>query len=837
MNNQLNLNLIRLFFVLSFVFSTSTYAQEFLQHRTHFSIKDWKFHKGEIHAADDAGEATGEEWTAVTVPHTWNAEDVFTDGSSYYQGVGWYRTSFSIEQTEKNSRFFLRFEGVSMVADVFLNGTYIGTHKGGYSAFIFEITDLVNNKRPNYLSVKVNNATQVDVAPSATTLYPLFGGIYRPVTVFSTADTNISPLDYASSGVYISPETVSKEKASIQVKTFLDNSPANIIKTSSDELKPPKGYSGTGLLGQYYNNPNFKGEPVLERVDEEVYFNYGGNSPDDSLPVDGFSITWTGSFTPETSGNYKFFLESDDGSRLYLNGKKILDLWGVHAAYEKSTVVALKAGEEVDLKIEYNELAGPGSIKFGYLILKSQDQRSKGQLVTEVLDHNNNIVVSEADNFNLKYDEKETLEQKLTISNPHLWNGKKDPYLYTLRITLEDENGKTLDQIEQPLGLRYFEVDRDKGLLLNGESYPLYGVSRHQEWEGYGPALTEEQHRTDFDLMQELGVSSIRFAHYQQADIMYELSNENGMVVWAEIPNTPKYRNTPEYLENCKQQLTELIKQNYNHPSIFFWGMYNEIDIPEADLQVLHDTAKSLDTNRLTTQADFVQPRERHGITDVVAWNWYFGWYYDTFDKYPDWYDNLHEEYPDLKAGLSEYGASASINHQQFNPERPDPVNGRFYPEQYQTLYHEEVWQAIHDRDDIWCKYIWNMFDFSWTTAIRGDKPYRNYKGLITHDRKDKKDAFYLYKANWSSEPTIYIKNSKLKTWNTKNVQVEVYTNLDEVDLIVNGKLLKTQKMNSEIHKITFDNIELRPGDNRIDVIGRKGDLIYTHGCEWEYVE
>lgn len=825
---------IILLFISFFVF-VNLNAQEFLAHRDSFKIENWKFHKGEIHAADAAEEASGDEWLPITVPHTWNAEDVFTEGSSYYQGVGWYRSTFTIEQTEKQSRFFIRFEGVSMVADVFLNGSYIGSHKGGYSAFIFEITDILKNGRPNYLAVKVDNSTRVDVAPSATTLYPLFGGIYRPVTIFSTNDVNISPLDYASSGIYISPKNVSEEKATIEVKTLLNNAPANIVKTLSDELMPPKGYEGRGLLGEYYDNPDFKGKPKFTRVDKEVYFDYGNKAADQGLPSDGFSIIWTGRFKPKKSGTYQFFLESDDGSRLFIKDNQVIDLWGVHAAYEKTYKTNLDAGEEVNLKIEYNELAGPGSVKFGYLLLKPDNLINKGKLVTEILDHNKVVITSDIESFALKSNEEATLNQNISISNPHLWQGKSDPYLYTLRSTLKDKNDNIIDQIEQPLGLRYFEVDRDRGLILNGKPYALYGVSRHQEWEGYGPALTEEQHRKDFDLMKELGVTSIRFAHYQQADIMYSLSDQNGMVVWAEIPNTPKYRKTPEYLANCKLQLTELIKQNYNHPSIFFWGLYNEIDIPAEDVQVLHDTAKELDPNRLTTQADFVQPRERHNITDVVAWNWYFGWYYDTFDKYSDWYDNLHGKYPNLKGGLSEYGASASINHQQLNPERPDPVSGRFYPEQYQTLYHEEVWKGIQNRDDIWCKYIWNMFDFSWTTAIRGDKPYRNYKGLMTHDRKRKKDAFYFYKANWSDEPVIYIKNKRHTERKDDNTSIEVYTNLDEVELFVNGKSISNKTMDSEIHKITWDNIQLNEGSNRIDVVGKKGDLMYTDSCEWNY--
>jgi beta-galactosidase len=193
------------------------------------------------------------------------------------------------------------------------------------------------------------------------------------------------------------------------------------------------------------------------------------------------------------------------------------------------------------------------------------------------------------------------------------------------------------------------------------------------------------------EMIREIGANAIRFAHYQQADIMYRQCDEYGLVAWAEIPNTPAYRgNIPEYLQNCRQQLTELVKQNYNHPSILFWGLYNEINIPAADVKVLHETVKQIDPYRLTTQADFAQPEERHTITDVTAWNWYYGWYYGNFGDYSPWYDKLHREHPDIKAGLSEYGAEACITQQLENPERPDPT-GRFFPEQYQSLYHEKV--------------------------------------------------------------------------------------------------------------------------------------------------
>jgi beta-galactosidase len=335
----------------------------------------------------------------------------------------------------------------------------------------------------------------------------------------------------------------------------------------------------------------------------------------------------------------------------------------------------------------------------------------------------------------------------------------------------------------------------------------------------------------------ELGATGVRLAHYQQADKMYSLCDENGLVVWAEIPNTPIYRGTPDYLENCKEQLTELIKQNINHPSILFWGLYNEIDIPAQDLKVLHDTAKRLDPHRLTTQADNSQPGERHTVTDIAAWNWYYGWYYGEFGDYGPWFDRLHRDHPSLISGLSEYGAGGCVSQQQEDPVRPDANNGRFFPEQYQRLYHEKVWSEIKDRKDIWCKFIWNLADFSWTTVHRGDRDFINHKGLITHDRKIKKDAFYFYKANWSQEPVLYLL-SRRNTERAKNpVSVEVYTNLDEVTLFVNGNLVSKKKMESDIHKIRWDQIPLVPGRNRIDVIGNRKDKTYTDSCEWTLIQ
>jgi beta-galactosidase len=422
---------------------------------------------------------------------------------------------------------------------------------------------------------------------------------------------------------------------------------------------------------------------------------------------------------------------------------------------------------------------------------------------------------------------------KIHIDNPHLWNARKDPYLYKLNVCVEDPQGTKIDEIDQSMGLRFFEVDRNKGLILNGQPYSLYGVCRHQEWQGFGSALTDKQHEKDIELILELGAHGVRLAHYQQAEKIYSLCDEKGLVVWAEIPNTPAYRaENPAYLQNCGEQLTELIKQNYNHPSIFFWGMYNEISISADDVKTLHQTAKQLDPYRLTTQADFNQVMSRHMVTDVVAWNWYFGWYSDKIDKYKTWYDNLRSKYPNIKGGLSEYGAEGCISQQQEDPCKPNPY-GRFFPEQYQSLYHEEVWRNIKDRDDIWCKFVWNMFDFSWTFAKRGDRDFINHKGLVTHDREIKKDAFYFYKANWSDEPVLYILSRRNVHRTQNNVLVAVYTNLDEIELRVNSKLISKKKMDSDIHKITWENIVLEPGQNQINATGYKGSEKFIDSCEW----
>jgi hypothetical protein len=830
---KMRLHLYIVVLVGSLLGAVSVSSQSFLKHRNHFLLENWKFHKGDIHSAEGQRMGSLDGWQEVTVPHTWNAKDVLTEGDRYYQGVGWYRTSFTIPRDRHPARTFIRFEGVSLTADVFLNGEYLGRHKGGHSSFCFEITPDVAYGEENVLSVKVDNTMQPDVAPSGVYLYPLFGGIYRPVTVFHTADLCVSPLDYASSGVTVRPLRVSEADAEIEVETLVSNRRYTPLQTASPELLPPPGKNGRGLFGEYYDNETFLGTPKHTRIDEEVSFNFGRGGAFADMPADHFSVRWTGRLIPTVSGLYRFVVKSDDGSRLYLDGRLVIDHWGGHAVTERSCEVRVEAGKEIHIVIEYYESGGDASMMFGWKPLDDSTRTAEGMLKTSFIDRERKAVAEDRQRIVMENNAGRSTVQHFRIDRPHLWNGRADPYLYSVNVRLEDAQGNVLDEVDQPCGLRSYRVDKDSGLILNGRAYPLHGVSRHQEWEGLGPALSDKQHERDVDLILELGATGVRLAHYQQADKMYSLCDEHGLMVWAEIPNTPVYRGHPDYLQNCREQLTELIRQNINHPAILFWGLYNEIDIPVADLKSLHDTAKRLDPHRLTTQADNTQVGEKHFVTDVAAWNWYFGWYYGQFGEYAPWFDRLHRDHPLLIAGLSEYGAGGCISQQQENPARPDANIGRFFPEQYQRLYHEKVWSEIKHRKDVWCKFVWNLADFSWTTVRRGDRDFINHKGLITHDRKVKKDAFYFYKANWSDEPVLYLLSRRNVDRTKSPVPVEVYTNLDAVELYINGMFVSRKKMESDIHKVSWDKVPLIPGRNRIDVVAHQGDKTYTDACQW----
>ncbi|MBQ2847492.1 MAG: glycoside hydrolase family 2 protein [Clostridia bacterium] len=388
------------------------------------------------------------------------------------------------------------------------------------------------------------------------------------------------------------------------------------------------------------------------------------------------------------------------------------------------------------------------------------------------------------------------------IKNVNLWNGRKNPYLYTAEVKLvagED----VLDNVSARFGCRTFKIDPEKGFILNGESYPLRGVSRHQDRWGIGNALLPEHHEEDIELICEVGATTIRLAHYQHDQYFYDLCDEKGLVIWAEIPYISKHM--PGGRENTISQMKELITQNYNHPSIVVWGLSNEISMAGSDddllenHRILNDLCHEMDKTRLTTIAvvsmcsmddPYIQ------IPDVVSHNHYFGWYGGDTSMNGPWFDNFHAKFPNIPVGMSEYGCEALDWHTS------NPVQGD-YTEEYQAYYHEELIKQLFTRPYIWATHVWNMFDFGADARSEGGENGQNHKGLVTFDRKYKKDSFYAYKAWLSDDPFVHICGKRYIDRVEEVTKVTVYSNQPEVELFVNGESLG-KKMSAE-HFFYFD--------------------------------
>ena len=388
------------------------------------------------------------------------------------------------------------------------------------------------------------------------------------------------------------------------------------------------------------------------------------------------------------------------------------------------------------------------------------------------------------------------------IRNVHRWHGRKDPYLYSAEVCLV-ENGTVLDNVSTRFGCRSFEIHPENGFILNGEEYPLRGVSRHQDRWGRGNALLPEHHDEDMDLICEVGATTIRLAHYQHDQYFYDLCDERGMVIWAEIPYIS--RHMPTGRDNTISQMKELITQNYNHPSIVVWGLSNEISMQGSseDLldnhKVLNDLVHDMDKTRLTTMAivsmcpvddPYIQ------IPETVSWNHYFGWYGGDTSMNGPWFDDFHAKYPNLPVGCSEYGCEA-LNWHTSEPKQGD------YTEEYQAYYHEELIKQLFTRKYLWATHVWNMFDFGADSRNEGGENGQNHKGLVTFDRKYKKDSFYAYKAWLSDDPFVHICGKRYVDRVEDTTKVTVYSNLPEVELFANGVSLG--KIKAENHFFYFD--------------------------------
>lgn len=394
-------------------------------------------------------------------------------------------------------------------------------------------------------------------------------------------------------------------------------------------------------------------------------------------------------------------------------------------------------------------------------------------------------------------------EVDFIIDNPHLWNGVADPYLYNAVAELIVD-GEVVDRVESRFGIRSFKVDPQKGFILNGKPYPLRGVSRHQDRPGIGNALLPEHHREDIELICEMGANTIRLAHYQHAQYFYDLCDEKGLVVWAEIPYISSH--LEKGVENTKTQMTELIAQNYNHPCIVTWGLSNEITMSGASPAVvenhkmLNDLVHSMDKTRPTTEAVVTMcsmDNEYVHISDIVSYNHYFGWYGGNVNMYGPWFDKFHEKYPDKAIGISEYGCEA------LNWHATDIAQGD-YTEEYQAYYHEELIKQIAVRPYLWATHVWNMFDFAADARAEGGENGMNHKGLVTFDRKYKKDSFYAYQAWLSDKPMLHICSKRYIDRVEDKVKIKVYSNQDEVELFANGESVGVQKK-GEFPFFTFE--------------------------------
>lgn len=532
---------------------------------------------------------------------------------------------------------------------------------------------------------------------------------------------------------------------------------------------------------------------------------------------------------PEGACVYLELNGANSSAEVYLNGKKLAVHHGGYSTFRVNLTADLQAENVLSVAVDNspNDSVYPQMADFTFYGGLYRDVNligvkkehfdldyhgSSGLMVTPVVEGKTANVTAQAflteagaqytvqfilqDNGTVIQEKTVSAEDAKTafvIENAHLWNGVFDPHLYMLEARLLCGD-TVLDSVSARFGCRSFQIDPEKGFILNGKSYPLRGVSRHQDRPEIGNALLYEHHLEDINLICEMGANTVRLAHYQHAQAFYDLCDERGLVVWAEIPYISKQ--LPNGRDNTLSQMTELICQNYNHPCIAVWGLSNEITMGGAsDAQLienheaLNQLAHTLDPTRPTVMAvvSMCPPDEKYiQIPDVVSYNHYFGWYGGSTDMNGPWFDRFHAKYPDIAIGLSEYGCEALDWHTS-TPEQGD------YTEEYQAYYHEELIKQIIDRPYLWATHVWNMFDFAADARAEGGENGMNHKGLITFDRTYKKDAFYAYKAWLSDEPFVHICGKRYTERTEDETKVTVYSNCDMVELFANGECVGIQ--------------------------------------------
>ena len=695
--------------------------------------------------------ASTDDWEKVTVPHTWNALDVLagkpevrtelqsaseakaeaearkvakqqsesfvtkegyyetrqvtqfgekdpTTKEGYYRGACWYSRALDIPADWKGKRrVFVRVGAASLVAKTFINKIALGEHRGGFTAFCYELTDYLNYGGRNELRIQVDNSAREDLPPLSAD-FNFFGGIYRPVELIVTDEVCVSPLDYASPGVYVTTASLDNKQAKVEVLTILSS----------------------------HNKPEEKG----------------------------------------------------------------------------------KTGPTVQVTVQ-----------------------------TEIKDAAGAVVAKDSTVEELQAETSRSVSCTLAIAEPHRWNGRKDPYLYA--VTVSVLNGeKLVDQVTQPLGLRTVAITEEQGFVLNGQAYPVHGVCRHQDLRGKGWAVSAEDEKTDAGLILEMGVTAVRNAHYPQSENWHQIADQTGLLLWDEVSNVNSTRSTRAYWLNSEEQLLEMIYQLYNHPSIAWWGMYNELfnqATPPCNDEIAHlqSLTKGIDSGRIVVAATCKPSNSISEVTDHVGLNTYPGWYSSQNEVDMAGAVNRFAKTFGKRIALSEYGAGANIaHHTEGTPTHPGSTTGPFHPEEWQAYVHERDLAQINASQHLWGSFVWNMFDFSVSERDEGNTPSLNDKGLVTHDRKVKKDAFFIYKADWNSEPMVYIASRRATQRTVPTTEVKVYSNCPQVELSVNGTSCGTVKPD-ETHIARWPSVKLAPGKNTIHATATIDGKPLVDSCEW----
>lgn len=679
--------------------------------------EEWRFSlkpQTEISVTDD--------WTTVNIPHTWNAQDAQNNTehlsgwqgknkTTYYRGTGWYAKRFMVPEEWKGRRIFVRFEAASIVATIYINGQILGDHKGAFTAFCFELTDEIEWGKENELRVEVDNRWRADVPPISGG-FGMFGGLYRPVKLIVTAPLCITPLHYASSGVYVDTRKLTSDTAEIDVRSVL----------------------------QY-------GKYSYSKLDPRV---------------------------PETDATVE-------------------------------TVVKNAEGREVTRQIQ---------------------------------------------KFHLYSGTNTICKTSLVLSDPIRWNGRKNPYLYTAEVKVR-EKGILVDSLSQTFGLRTVGITQENGFELNGVPYPVYGVSRHQDMKDKGWALSKADEEADMDCIKDIGATAIRMAHYPQSTYIHDIADREGFLVWDEVSLVNDTRNSPDFNENTCRFMQEMVHQLYNHPSIAWWGIYNEIDHPETPYPktLFHDVmdiARTEGGQRIIAAASNKGKRFYNQYPDALCFNNYPGWYWmqrwpaeekntGLVSAFGGFIDYRYEEFGNRRIAMSEYGAGGNPEHHMEGPvgeQLKKTMGGAFHPEEWQSYVHEEDWRVLKDNPKIWGSFIWAMYDFIVPGWSEGGMCNLNTKGLVTHDRRIKKDAYFLYKANWNPEPMVYIASRRFTERKQAVTDIRVYSNCSHTTLYVNGKKIETITPD-KVRLCLFKGITLKPGKNIIEVRGDSGKVKVKDRCEW----